>query len=158
MFAVCAGVIAGGATCSLSNVEQQAGTLATNTINNSGSTVTAGFYSALVALGKQNPTDSKLASNALSLAASNCLATFSGTVLPLSSDAQAVINGLGGKLPASATGIATMLTGAITAFVQIPSASTRVSTATATTVCNLCNEIIAACNQYNAAVAAGTAQ
>ena len=136
--------------------EAEIATVVTNDINNNCSTITLGIFNGLTALGKQNATDAKLTSNALSQAAANALATFSGTALPLGNDAKAILNGFGSKLPASATGIATMISGAITTFISIPSASTAVSAATATTVCNLCNEIIAACNQYNASISSGS--
>ena len=138
--------------CSADNVEQQAASLAQNTINNNPSTVTNGFVMVLTALGKLNATDAKLASNGLSATAANALASFSGAALPLGSDAQLILNNLGSKLPASASGIALMLAGTVQTFIQIPSASAKVSANTANTVCNLCKEIIAACNQYNASV------
>ena len=150
---ICAGMFFAGATCSFSNVEAQVGTLATNTINNNGSTVTSGFVTALTALYKQNPTDAKLASTALSGAAANALAIFTKTSLPLAADAQVALNAFSGKLPASATGIVSILTGAMT-LIQMPTVSTgSLSAATCTTAANLCNEIIAACNQFNASIA-----
>jgi hypothetical protein len=146
--ALCLGVLLGGGSCS-TDIKNAESALA-GQINSNPSTITLGIYNGLGALAQKNATDAKLTSLALGDAAENAGATFSGSSLPLGSDAQAVLNGLGSKAPASAAGITSMITGAIQTFVTIPSASQKVPAATCVTVVNLCNEIISATNQYNA--------
>jgi hypothetical protein len=125
---------------------------ATDAIAQNPTAVQSGIYNGLVALAKVNATDAKLAATAMVAAAQNASASFSGNQLPLGQDAQTILKGLGTKLPASASGIASMITGAIQTFVAIPTGNTAVSASTAQTIVGLCNDLIAAGNQYLASL------